>query len=64
VILIAANIILIIINVIINKVLDLAIGYKVSLFKENLKLRREKDGIILKAYKITLDTILLYRLFN
>jgi hypothetical protein len=35
-----------------------------SLFKENLKLRREEGDIILRAYKITLNIILLYYLFN
>jgi hypothetical protein len=50
--------------IIINKILGLAVGYKVSLFKENLKLKREEDNIISKAYKITLDTALLYRLSN
>jgi hypothetical protein len=35
-----------------------------SLFKENLKLKRKEDNIILRAYKITLNIILLYRLFN
>jgi hypothetical protein len=49
---------------IINKVLGLAVGYKVSLFKENLKLRREEGGVVLKAYKVTLDTILPHRLPN
>jgi hypothetical protein len=36
----------------------------VSLFKENLKLRREEGGVVLRAYKITLDTALLHRLSN
>jgi hypothetical protein len=35
-----------------------------SLFKENLKLRREEGNIILRAYKVTLDTVLPHRLFN
>jgi hypothetical protein len=35
-----------------------------SLFKENLKLRREEGDIILRAYKITLDTALPHRLSN
>jgi hypothetical protein len=50
--------------IIINKILGLAVGYKVSLFKENLKLKREEDSVISKAYKVTLDTALLYRLPN
>jgi positive regulator of sigma E activity len=50
--------------IIINKVLGLVIGYKISLFKENLKLRREEDSIILRAYKVTLNTTLSYRFFN
>jgi hypothetical protein len=49
---------------IINKILSLAISYKVSLFKENLKLRRKEDNIILRAYKVTLNTALLHRLLN
>jgi hypothetical protein len=36
----------------------------VSLFKENLKLRREEDSIVSRAYKITLDTTLPHRLPN
>jgi hypothetical protein len=36
----------------------------VSLFKENLKLKREEDSVMLRAYKITLDTALPHRLPN
>jgi hypothetical protein len=36
----------------------------VSLFKENLKLRREEGGVVLRARKVTLDTALPHRLLN
>jgi hypothetical protein len=36
----------------------------VSLFKENLKLRREEGDIVSRARKVTLDTALPHRLFN
>ena len=51
-------------NIIINKVLNLVVDNKASLFKENLKLRREEDSVKSRAYKVTLDTILPHRLFN
>jgi hypothetical protein len=36
----------------------------VSLFKENLKLRREEGGVVSRARKVTLDTTLPHRLPN
>jgi hypothetical protein len=36
----------------------------VSLFKENLKLRREEGGVVSRARKVTLDTALPHRLPN
>jgi hypothetical protein len=33
----------------------------VSLFKENLKLRREEGGVVSRAHKVTLDTALPHR---